>query len=106
MPDGLSELLAPVAVDTTCCVVPLDAQMERLRRVLAAHGRGDIIVDKVDLYELEGPDRDTALDAVVACEPSPLVICEGRLLCVGSIDTDAVLVAVGVSSAAPLSSEG
>ncbi len=49
------------------------------------------MVSEPDLYDLDGADRDAALDAIVAGAPSPFVLVGGRLVCTGSIEVDAVL---------------
>jgi hypothetical protein len=71
--------------------MPVALQIERLERKLASCGTQDVVVLNTDLYSLEGAERHVALDAVVAGEPSPLVLMDGRLLCNGSVDVDAVL---------------
>ena len=83
--------------DDSACGLPVSAQIARLKLQLADSGLGDISVDEVDLYSLVGPDRDAALDAVVAGEPSPLVLIDGRLICSGSIALPSVLAALGAA---------
>lgn len=92
---GDVELLASIPA----CGIPVAAQVDVLRRELEARRFGALPVEVVDLYSLTGIERDVALDAVVAGEPSPLVLVGGRLACAGSVDVDAVLGAVVTSSA-------
>ncbi len=77
--------------DHTDCGLPVATQVERLTRQV--HGRfGDSLpVSTVDLYSLEGTERDEALDAVVAGDPSPFVLVGGHLVCTGNVDAPRVL---------------
>ncbi|MDR3686940.1 MAG: hypothetical protein P4L93_08300 [Coriobacteriia bacterium] len=74
-------------------------QIERLERELANRLGSGFSVQATDLYSLEGVERDAALDALVAGEPSPFVLALGGLVCTGSVDTSAILDALRVSSA-------
>ena len=78
--------------------MPVSLQIERLKSGLAAHVGDGFSVVEVDLYSLEGADRDAALDAVVAGTPSPFVLCGGRLVCAGAIELAAVLGALAPAS--------
>jgi len=78
--------------------MPVSAQIERLRRELAERGSAAISVLEVELYSLTGADRDAALDAIVGDVASPYVLLDGRLVCSGSIDSEAVLAALGAVS--------
>jgi hypothetical protein len=80
-----------VLTEQSACGMPVSLQVERLKRDLAAHAGDALSVREVDLYSLEGADRDAALDAVVAGEPSPFVLIDGRLVCAGAIDSEAIL---------------
>lgn len=73
--------------------MPVSAQVERLKRQLADR-LGDCEVLAVDLYSLTGSERDAALDAIVTGQPSPFVLIEGRLVCTGGVELDAVLAAL------------
>jgi pyruvate/2-oxoglutarate/acetoin dehydrogenase E1 component len=75
--------------------MPVSAQVERLTHMLEARQRGGVSAEIVDLYSLEGVQRDLALDAVVAGVPSPLVFVGDRLVCTGSVDVASVLNAIG-----------
>ena len=74
--------------------MPISAQIARLERAVAEKLGDGIAVAEVDLYSLEGDDRMAALDAVVAGDPSPLVLIDGQLVCTGGIDVSAVLAAL------------
>lgn len=74
----------------SACGMPVSAQMERLGRELERRQAGAFEIVQTDLYGLEGPGRDAAIDAVVAGEPSPFVILDGRIVCTGSVDIEAV----------------
>ena len=80
----------------SACGLPVSAQVERLKRALATRA-GDVGVSvlSVDLFSLVGRERDAALDAVVAGEPSPFVLFDGRLICAGAVDLPVVLAALG-----------
>lgn len=80
-----------VSAEQSACGMPVSLQVERLRRDLTLQHRDAVSVLEVDLYSLEGADRDTALDAVVAGTPSPFVLIDGRLVCSGTVDSAAVL---------------
>ena len=67
--------------------MPVSTQIDRLRHELAGHGVEGVSVLDTDLYSLVGVERDAALDAVVAGEPSPFVFVNGRLVCTGGIDS-------------------
>jgi len=77
--------------ELSACGMPVSLQVERLRRELAERGSTTVSVLEVELYSLIGADRDAALDAIVGNIASPYVLIDGRLVCAGSIDTDAVL---------------
>lgn len=77
--------------ELSACGMPVSLQVERLQRHLADRGHADVSVLLVDLYALTGADRDTALDAIVADVASPYVLFDGRLVCAGSIDSEAIL---------------
>jgi hypothetical protein len=53
---------------------------------------------EVDLLSLQGEERAAALDAIVRGEPSPYVLCDGRLVSSGALDARAVLDVLGLSS--------
>ena len=74
--------------------MPVSVQMERLRRGLEDRFDDAPQVVSVDLYSLEGPERDAALDAVVGGEPSPFVLVNGRVVCRGSVEIEPVLAAL------------
>jgi len=87
---GTAELLG----EESACGLPVSAQIDRLKHALTS-GSGDAVsVLAVDLYSLTGADRHAALDAVVAGEPSPFVLLDGRLVCTGGVDIPAVLAAL------------
>ena len=76
--------------------MPVSLQIERLRRELASRFGEGFQVLGTDLYSLEGPDRDSALDALVAGEPSPFVLMDGLMVCKGAVEIDAVLAALAL----------
>jgi hypothetical protein len=78
----------------SACGMPVSVQIARLERELASAVGGGFVVENTDLYSLEGSERDAALDAVVAGEPSPFVLMSGRLVCTGAVDVVAVLEAL------------
>ena len=80
--------------DHSDCGLPLSAQVGRLSRELAGRFGDGCRVDTVDLYSLEGSERDEALDAVVAGEPSPFVLSNGHLVCTGGLDIDVIVASV------------
>jgi len=74
--------------------MPVSVQIDRLMHVLAGHRAEGVSVLATDLYSLAGVERDAALDAVVAGEASPFVFVNGRLVCTGGVDPEAVLAAL------------
>jgi hypothetical protein len=74
--------------------MPIALQAERLEQQLRSRGVTRFAVSTPDLYDLDGADRDVALDAIVEGRPSPYVIIEGRLVCSGAVRLDEVLAAV------------
>jgi hypothetical protein len=87
-------------IEESVCELPVSVQVERLRHELAARSIDGVSVRIEDLYGLEGDERDAALDAVVAGEPSPLVFVHGRLVCSGAVEPLAILAALGSGLAA------
>jgi len=85
--------------DQSTCGMPVSVQIERLEREIDTRLGGGFLVIDTDLYSLEGVERDLALDAVVAGEPSPFVLLEGQLVCTGAVEVSAVLNALLRSSA-------
>jgi hypothetical protein len=79
--------------------MPVSVQIERLERELATCLGGGFLVQATELYSLDGVERDAALDALVAGEPSPFVLILGCLVCTGSVDAPAVVDALRASSA-------
>ena len=71
--------------------MPISLQIERLKDHLATNIGVGFSVLEVDLYSLEGADRDAALDAVVAGKTSPFVLIDGQLVCTGAVELSAVL---------------
>ena len=109
--DGLSESLlyeaevlgtVDLSADESACGMPVSRQIEDLERALRSRVGKGTMVRNVDLYSLEGAERDAALDAVVAGEPSPFVLMGGRLVCTGVVDVNAVFdaLATGPTSTA------
>jgi len=88
-----------LAPELSACAMPVSLQVERLKRDLAARGDQAVTVLEVELHSLTGADRDAALDAIVADIPSPYVLIDGRLVCSGSIDIDAVMGALDSEAA-------
>jgi len=80
-----AEILGTTPAVDAACGLPVSAQVARLKVQLADRDLGAASVDEVDLYSLREADRDAALDALVAGEPSPFVLIDGRLVCSGSI---------------------
>jgi hypothetical protein len=78
--------------------MPVSLQIERLKRELFSRLGDGFVVLNTDLHSLEGDERDAALDAVVAGEPSPFVLVRGRLACAGAVDVPAVLDALLTSA--------
>jgi hypothetical protein len=87
-----------VPTEPSACGMPVSFQVERLKRDLREHLDNAASVLEVDLYTLEDADRDAALDAIVAGKPSPYVLVDGLLVCVGVIDSAAVLSSLGVEA--------
>ena len=90
-----AEIRGITPAEDASCGLPVSAQIARLKLQLADNRLGAVSVDEVDLYSLTGAERDAALDALVAGEPSPLVLIDGRLVCSGSIALPDVLAALG-----------
>ena len=83
----------------SACGMPVPFQIERLRAALVSRfGPGFEVVD-FDLYALEGTERDAALDAVVAGEPSPFVLARGSLICTGEVEVATVIDALAQDEA-------
>jgi hypothetical protein len=74
--------------------MPVSAQVARLQRELAARFGAGPVVRVAELDELQGAEREAALDAIVATKPSPFVLFRGALVCTGPVDFAAVLDAV------------
>ena len=72
------------------CGMPVSMQIENLRRDIASRMSG-YTVELTDLYSLQGADRDVALDAVVAGEPSPFVLVDGELVSTGAIRAEQIV---------------
>jgi hypothetical protein len=79
------------------CGLPLATQAERLAEQLRPHLGDGFMVHITDLYDLQGADKDAALDAIGAGELSPFVLVEGVVASAGSLDAYAVLKALGRS---------
>jgi hypothetical protein len=77
------------------CGTPVSLQVEYLKRQLADHHVLDFSVVSTDLQGLDDIERNAAIDAVVAGEPSPFVLVNGRVACAGSIELPAILEALG-----------
>jgi len=100
--DGLSEsllfeaeVLGKSPVDSgSACPMPVEVQIQHLRREIANRPGADVPVLSVDLYSLEGDERHAAIDAMVAGEASPFVLLDGRVLCAGSVEIAMVLEAL------------
>ena len=75
--------------------MPVSWQIERLERELVNRLGDGFSVLNVNLYSLEGADRDAALDALAAGQASPFVLIHGQLVCAGAIEVAAVLEALG-----------
>ena len=80
--------------DHSDCGLPIAVQIDRLERQLNERFDVRFDVGNVDLYSLEGTERDEALDAVVAGEPSPFVLVGGHLVCTGNVDPQAVIACI------------
>ena len=78
----------------SACEMPVTFQVERLNDALKERIGTGFSVRAADLYSLEGAERDAALDALGAGEPSPFVLLDGRLVCAGSVEVSAVLEAL------------
>ncbi len=83
--------LSDIPADAPVCGMPVSLQIERLKRQLGDRLGNGFAVVSTDLYGLEGAERDAALDALVDGEPSPFVLLNGRLVCTGAVNLDAVL---------------
>lgn len=77
------------------CGTPVSLQVAHLKRQLADHLKFDFSVVSADLNGLDDSERTAAIDAVVAGEPSPFVLVDGRVVCAGSIEVPAILEALG-----------
>ena len=104
--DGLSESMLyaadllgveAIGLEDQACGLPLAAQAERLAERLRPHIGDGFTVHITDLYDLEGADKDAALDAIGAGLPSPFVLVEGKLASAGSLDAEAILTALSRS---------
>jgi len=71
--------------------MPLGLQAERLEQQQRARGLTRFAVSTPDLYDLNGVDREVALDAIIEGRPSPFVLVGGRLVCAGAVEVDAVM---------------
>ncbi len=80
--------------ELSACGMPVERQAELLEAALRERGIAGIAVDAPDLYDLEGDERDAALDAIVEGRPSPYVLVGGRLVSSGAIEMDSVFDAV------------
>jgi hypothetical protein len=88
---------APDALQAeSACNMPVSVQVDHLRHALRSRAGEAFVVENADLYALEGAERDLALDAMVAGEPSPYVLVGGRLVCTGSVDVPVVLEALAL----------
>ncbi len=90
----------PDVLDHADCDLPVDVQVGRLELLLAERFGDRPSVTIVDLYGLEGAERDEALDAVVAGEPSPFVLVAGHLVGTGTIDAAAIVASLSGASRA------
>jgi len=86
--------------------MPASTQIERLRTALEPWFAGRASVLGVDLYTLEGVERELVLDAMVAGDPSPFVLVNGRLACTGTVDAKAVLDALAPTSVGGVRPDG
>lgn len=86
MPQGDAGDIPP-----SSCGMPIAVQMQRLRDALAAAGIGDLAVVSAELADLDEGELQSAIDAVVACEPSPLVLLGGRIVCSGAVEIPLIL---------------
>lgn len=80
---------------STSCGIAVSAQMQRLRVALAAAGHGEHPVVSAEFADLEEDELQSAIDAVVAGEPSPLVLVDGRIVCSGSVEIPLILKSLG-----------
>ena len=71
--------------------MPVAFQVQRLKDAVTERFGTGVAVNDTDLYSLAGAERDAALDALGAGEPSPFVLLGGRLVCAGSVEVSAVL---------------
>ena len=76
--------------DQRACDMPIELQCQRLETLLRDRGACCFTVANPELHELDGDDRNVALDAIVEGAPGPYVLVEGRLVCSGTIDAEAV----------------
>lgn len=83
--------VADTALETSSCGMPVAFQVERLRRELSDRFGNAFSILSTDLAGLEGAELTEVTDAIVACEPSPFVLVNGRLVCKGIVDVGAVL---------------
>lgn len=90
---------ADLPVGEAACGTPVSVQVENLNRELVARLGDGFQAREVDLYSLEGAEREIALDALVAGEASPFVLVNERLVCTGTVGLSAVLDALGTRSA-------
>jgi len=74
--------------------LPVSFQVQRLKDALTERMGTGFLVRDTDLYSLQGAERDAALDALGAGEPSPFVLLDGRLVCAGAVEVSAVLEAI------------
>lgn len=74
--------------------MPVAVQIDRLERALAERAGDSFSVVSAGLADLARLERDVTIDAMVAGEPSPYVLVDGRIICTGSIELPAVFAAL------------
>jgi hypothetical protein len=83
--------LVDIPLDEHACGMPVSVQIERLRSQLNDRWGDAFTILSTDLGGLEDAERHAVLDAIIANEPSPYVLVNGQLVCMGALEIDAVV---------------
>lgn len=70
---------------------PLQSLLQVLEARLGQRVGRDVSIEEGDLYSLVGPERDAAIDALVAGLDTPLLMVAGRVVCAGGLDVGKVV---------------
>jgi hypothetical protein len=93
MYDGLLDDAADAG--QCACDVPLSSRIEALEsRVRKELPSVELQVRQSDLYAVGAQDRGAVIDALVTAEGFPIALLEGKLICTGGLDADAIVAAL------------